>query len=76
MKVSTTLAGGGLAARFGDAFTDQSNDASFVCPAEAEPAASAPKGAAKQQHVARKAIAAFRCVRLDSPFNLVLEDRP
>ena len=76
MNACTTLAEGGLAARFGEAFTDQSYDASPECGAELEPAASSPKGIADQQHAASKAIAAFPYFRTATLFNLVLEARP
>ena len=50
---------GGLLARFGEASTDQFDEARLEDGAEAGLAASAPKGAAKQKHTASKAMAAL-----------------
>jgi hypothetical protein len=47
---------GGLVARFGDIFVDQSDDPKFLLRIEAGLAASASKAAANQQHTARKGI--------------------
>jgi len=57
MNISTTLAGGGLVARFGDAFTDQSYDARLEGDAGIGLAASAHDGETSKEHTASKGVA-------------------
>jgi hypothetical protein len=60
--VSTTVAVGGLAARFGDALTDQSYDAKFGCGEEIGAAASAHATGVNKQQMAKKVVAAIKHV--------------
>jgi hypothetical protein len=57
MNASTTLLGGGLAARFGDAFTDQSYDARFEGDAGIGLAASAYDDETRKEHTASRGVA-------------------